>query len=1333
MRSRHSAWPLVVAICLVGGLVPAASLEASIHDTGRPGVERDRRDEPIERDRRDEPVEREAALPHAPSAAATVEVVAELSRAPAIRLRPQGRQAMSQQRQRVSRQQKAVIQAAGDAADARPVARLTEVLNAVAFRIDRDDMEALAGIGGVQRVLPAPTYRQRSGDMREQVGAQPVLDDPEGPSGESVRVAVLDTGVDYTHTTFGGTGTQTDYDAAAEAKRNGERPDFWPDGGNAVVDGIDFLGHEWRRPGDPREGSDNPLDLEGHGTSVAAMAAGASGVAPDADVLAAQVCSSVTPFCDGVAVLEGLDWAVAQDADIINLSLGAPYVAPDDDPAALAVAEAIDAGVTVVVAGGNTADKPYATGSPASVPGTIAVAETVLDGAEFEQPLEFAGLRDVDGNEVGERVSVHQRWSQMPAETLTVDVDLGEQPGDDAFCGSSVPEVDDGAAVLVFDSPACAASEKAANVQREGGAVALIGLPTPAEPSSTARRECPEDACQELPAYVFNAEDIIDVDEHTGAVSVDLDDAATVRIAPDRATARERRISGTSSRGPGSPDGRAKPDIAAPGSAEVAVAGSGDQVAAFGGTSGAAPVVTGAAALLLEQARVDGSDADPATVKARLMSTADPELDDESGDRAPLTRLGVGQLRVDRALAADVIAVDADEPAAGSQASFGFVDVTGDRTLEREVAVHNLSEETQTATVALTDRREPAGWSLSAGEGDVEIAPGSAENVTVRGTIDAAALDHWPLDSGRRGGDGAALSDVEATARLEVAVAGGQDTSAAVHGFARLAADLRTDAAAMVEGELPFTNHGAAVGQVDVFDLIGQADGPISRLGAFSAEVGEGQALLRLAVTFADRVAHANARQVVVELSPVDGGAGAEQIVLDVGFLLFGFPIGESGTVLGEPSALPGVVSVVDVQTTDHGLHSPTLVLPSQPTLLDGVESGDLVDVTVTAFGSDAQQPLGTIEGRMRLGASRYDADFIHVPPGASEPLAVTDEGTPDGASVSGALAVLDGPLLGEGFGDELPPYVGAPRGEETLVLPAPSVRRLAGANRFATAAAISRDAFDDGGADTVVLARADDFADALAGAPLAAARGGPLLLTTGDRLHEPTAAEIDRVLADNGEVVLLGGTDALSGRVADDVRSRGHAVRRIAGATRVETALEIAGRLGDPDEVLIADGFGFPDALAAGAAAADRDAAVLLTTPDEPAAALQGYLAGRPSTRWAIGGPAARAFPRARAVTGRTRFETAEEVARTLFDAPATAALARGGDFPDALAGGAHAGAIGGPVLLSPADELHPAAGGVLCDVAGSFVDAYAYGGTAALSEAARATATDRLGGVGC
>jgi hypothetical protein len=96
------------------------------------------------------------------------------------------------------------------------------------------------------------------------------------------------------------------------------------------------------------------------------------------------------------------------------------------------------------------------------------------------------------------------------------------------------------------------------------------------------------------------------------------------------------------------------------------------------------------------------------------------------------------------------------------------------------------------------------------------------------------------------------------------------------------------------------------------------------------------------------------------------------------------------------------------------------------------------------------------------------------------------------------------------------------------------SPTRIAGANRQATAVAVSQSAFPtNGSASAVVLARADVFADALAGGPLAAAKHAPLLLTSSGALDPLTKAEIQRVLAPGGAVYLLGGSGALSDAVA--------------------------------------------------------------------------------------------------------------------------------------------------------------------------------------------------------
>jgi len=160
---------------------------------------------------------------------------------------------------------------------------------------------------------------------------------------------------------------------------------------------------------------------------------------------------------------------------------------------------------------------------------------------------------------------------------------------------------------------------------------------------------------------------------------------------------------------------------------------------------------------------------------------------------------------------------------------------------------------------------------------------------------------------------------------------------------------------------------------------------------------------------------------------------------------------------------------------------------------------------------------------------------------------------------------------------------------------------RLSGQDRFGTANRLSREAFPtDGSAGAVLLARADHFADALASAGMAVLSEAPVLLTTTADVPAGVLEEIDRALGDDGVVYLLGGEAAISPTVAQSLESLGHRVVRIAGADRIETALDIARFVLDAgldiDEVVLASAGNFPDALAGAAYAASQSAPVLLT-----------------------------------------------------------------------------------------------------------------------------------------
>lgn len=285
---------------------------------------------------------------------------------------------------------------------------------------------------------------------------------------------------------------------------------------------------------------------------------------------------------------------------------------------------------------------------------------------------------------------------------------------------------------------------------------------------------------------------------------------------------------------------------------------------------------------------------------------------------------------------------------------------------------------------------------------------------------------------------------------------------------------------------------------------------------------------------------------------------------------------------------------------------------------------------------------------------------------------------------------------------------------------------RIAGDDRAATAVAISQAAFPtDGSASAAVLASSRSFADALAGTPLAVAKEGPLLLTTGDRLDGRVASELRRVVPGGHTVYVLGGEAALGPTVAGQITELGYRVERLGGATRFATAVAIADRgLDNPTVVFEATGLAFADALSGGTAAALLHGAVLLTDGSRQAPDTAAYLATHPATRrHALGGPAAAADPAAAPIVGDDRYDTAARVAGELFGGPPTIGVASGVSFPDALAGGAHIAAAGGPILLVPPTGALPAA---VETYTRSHKDqlrgAYVYGGLAAIGEDIRA-----------
>jgi putative cell wall-binding protein len=308
-----------------------------------------------------------------------------------------------------------------------------------------------------------------------------------------------------------------------------------------------------------------------------------------------------------------------------------------------------------------------------------------------------------------------------------------------------------------------------------------------------------------------------------------------------------------------------------------------------------------------------------------------------------------------------------------------------------------------------------------------------------------------------------------------------------------------------------------------------------------------------------------------------------------------------------------------------------------------------------------------------------------------------------------------------------------APGQTTTTTAPANTdpVERLSGDDRLATSVAISQATWAPGEAQAAVLARSDAFPDALGGTPLAAERGGPLLLTPSNALDGRIDAEIRRATPAGATIYLLGGPAAISETIADTLRNEGFNPVRIAGANRFATAVAIASQgLGYPPIAVLVTGTDFPDALSAGAASqvigntgpeagpAARPAAVLLTSgPTMPPETAQWLSAHPPAKRYAIGGAAAAADPGATRIAGQDRYETAKLVAEQFFPSPAIVAVASGTSFADALSGGAHALKFGAPLLLTAPTALPQSTQAYLTARKDNITKAVVYGGLAAVS----------------
>jgi minor extracellular serine protease Vpr len=428
-------------------------------------------------------------------------------------------------------------------------------------------------------------------------------------TGEGVRVAVVDTGIDYTHKDLPGLGE-----------------------GSKIVGGYDFL-----------ERDAEPMDTDGHGTLVAGIIAAdgeAKGVAPKAQIFAYRVASEGS-YVSTNDMIRALDRAVDDQIDVVNISLGLDYVSEEIDKA---VENLVKRGIVVVAAAGNNGEIEKSIGSPASTQSAITVGASLNNvTSSLASTLMIEGdttryevVPMMESAVANEPVKAKLVYANFAREEDVEDMDL---KGAIVLAerGGELKQVDgkEQMEIIYF-------SEKEYNVARKGAAALIIYNNMHGMFYGKLMHEgSGPDYKPSIPVVSISREEGLKIKEMMD--KGDLNAELRVFYDPDI-------VASFSSRGPVSPF-YLKPDLIAPG-AFINSTMLGNSYNLTSGTSFAAPHVTGAVALLLQK----NPDLEPAEIASILATTAEP-VTDAYGIPYPSEVAGAGRLNVAAAVESNIIAI----------------------------------------------------------------------------------------------------------------------------------------------------------------------------------------------------------------------------------------------------------------------------------------------------------------------------------------------------------------------------------------------------------------------------------------------------------------------------------------------------------------------------------------------------------------------------------------------------------------------------------------------------------------------------------------------------
>ncbi|MFT4295429.1 MAG: S8 family serine peptidase [Micropruina sp.] len=632
------------------------------------------------------------------------------------------------------------------------LSQMQSAYNGMRVTLPRKQVRAIAQLSGVKSVTTARKYEIQNATSVPYLGAPQVWQNNKY-RGEGVKVAIIDTGIDYTHADFAGPGTVQAFNTAKASDT--PNPAWFGPKAPRVKGGYDFVGDDYDAS-DPATSTPkpdaNPLDCNGHGSHVAGTTGGGGvnadgtaftgpydaktpkrnfkvgpGVAPKVNLYALKVFG-----CEGSTdvVVEAIDWAVKNKMNVINMSLGSTYGSATE-PDSIAARNAQAAGVIVVASAGNSGPNPYLAGSPGAGQGVISVSAIDSTASFPGATLSFDGKKTA---------AINANAATLPTNQLTV-VNLTDDPSTLAneSLGCAVSDYTragitaGGNQIAVTTRGTCARAARGIFAQKAGAAaVVMINTDSGYPPFEGQILSNPDDH----EPYTVTIPFLGVRDSDGPALKAATGKTLTLAAAP-LSNPTYKKYADFSSGGPRTGDSGLRPAVSAPGvSIRSAGVGTGNDVSVLSGTSMAAPHVAGVAAL----ARQAHKSWSAGQISAALTSTADPA-------NVPGYRLTLGGGLVDtkQVVSTSIFAIgDQYSTKAGKvyegTLSFGFHEPTGTWSGSKKLTLVNKGSKKVTFSLKNEKTKQSVPASVKFSRTKITVPARSSRTVTVKLSLSAKSV-----------------------------------------------------------------------------------------------------------------------------------------------------------------------------------------------------------------------------------------------------------------------------------------------------------------------------------------------------------------------------------------------------------------------------------------------------------------------------------------------------------------------------------------------------------------------------------------------------------------